>query len=885
MRLWSRMGSWWAALRRRPQMESEMDAELRFHIEAYADDLAGRGVPREEALRRARAEFGAFHRAKEECRDANGVNLVEGFIQDLRYGLRVLCKNPGFTAVALLSLGLGIGANSTIFSIVDSRLLRPWPVKDPERLVAIQTSSPKDPDFEMSSYADYRDVAGEIRAFSGVVAFGDRSGFISREGQGRQVIVEVVSPNYFTVLGISAQRGRTFSGRPEETAAEGRSVVLSHSLWQAYFGGDPALPGKTTLLDGKQFTVVGVAPRDFCGLWRGWCPDIWVTPGGWATMVPGEEESYVARNYRWFKVVGRLSPGASIAEARAQLRILARRLALAFSATNQGVEFPASPAGTADKTDLQFGIYLMAMVGLVLLISCANVANLLLAQMEKRQREIAMRRALGAAQSRLVRQLFTEGLVLSLGGGLLGVFLARLLMKALPALAPQLAGAGVRLDSRVLLFTAAISLLMAVFFGQAPAFYAVRRDLTGILKGAETQITGRARRLALRNLLVLGEVALSVVLLAGSALLARSLMYSQGINPGFDVTKNLLMMEVAPPPLYGYTEAQAAAMYPALAARAATVPGVVRVSYSRRPPLTAEEAGETMGVTIPGVEPPRGSDRFKIRFNTVGPRFFAAMGARIVSGREFNEFDLPSKPPVVIINEAMARRFWREGDAVGRSIRIGKKDYQIVGVVETGKYVDLHEAPQPYLFLPFTQEFSFECVLLVETAGDPGDLAPSILRATAAVDRNLPIVGAVTLRNHMREVLGQELAMAGLLVGLSFLGMFLAAVGLFSTIAYAVSRRTHEIGVRMALGARRNDVMWLVLLQGLGLSTIGAVIGLAGALMASRLLSQFVYGITARDPLSYTISVLVAIGVALLASYLPARRAMKVDPVVALRHE
>ena len=878
MRLWSRMGSWWAALRRRPQMESEMDAELRFHIEAYADDLAGRGVPREEAMRRAQAEFGAVDRAREECRDANGVNLVDGFIQDLRYGLRVLGKNPGFTAVALLSLGLGIGANSTIFSIVDSEMLRPWPVKDPERLVAIQ-------DFDLSSYPDYRDVAGEIPAFSGVVAYGVRGGFISREGQGRQVSVEVVSPNYFTLLGVSAQRGRMFSGRPEETAAEGRSVVVSHSLWQQYFGGDPVLPGQTTLLDGKQFTVVGVAPRDFCGLWRGRCPDIWVTTGGWATMVPGEEESYVARDDRWFKVVGRLSPGASIAEARAQLRILARRLTLAFPSTNQGMELSASPAGVADRADLQVGIYLMAMVGLVLLISCANVANLLLAQMEKRQREIAMRRALGAAQTRLVRQLFTEGLVLSLGGGLLGIFLARLLMKALPALVPDLAVTGLRLDLRVLLFTATISLLMAVVFGQAPAFYAVRRDLTGILKGAETQIRGSARRLALRNLLVLGEVALSVVLLAGSVLLVRSLIYSQGIKPGFDVKKNLLMMEIAPPQLYGYTEAQAAAIYPALAAHAATVPGVVRVSYSRRPPLTRVEAGETRAVVIPGVEPPRGSERFKIRFNTVGPGFFTTVGARMMSGREFNEFDLPSKPPVVIINETMARRFWRDGDAVGKSIRMGKTDYQIVGVVETGKYVSLHETPQPYLFLPFTQVFSFECVLLVETASDPGDLAPSILKATTAVDRNLPIVGAITLRNHMREVLAPELAMAWLLVGLSFLGMFLAAVGLFSTVAYAVSRRTHEIGVRMALGARRNDVMWLVLVQGLGLSAAGALLGLAGAVAASRMISQFVYGITARDPLSYTISVLVAIGVALLASYVPARRAMKVDPMVALRHE
>lgn len=628
MTLWSRLLSWWAALFRRPRMETEMNAELRFHIESYAEDLARRGVPAGEAMRRARAAFGALDRAREECRDASGVNLVEGFIQDVRHGLRVLRKNPGFTAVALASLGLGIGANSTIFSIVESQLLRPWPVKEPERLVAIRTNSPKEPDFDTSSYPDYCDIAAEISGFSGVVAYGNRGGFISREGQGRELNVEVVAPNYFTMLGVSAQRGRMFSGRPEETAAEGSSVVLSHGLWQDFFGGDPALPGKTTLLDGKQFTVIGVAPPDFRGLRRSWSPDIWVTTGGWTTMVPGEDQTYIARDNRWFALVGRLSPGASIAQARAQLRTLARRLALASSVTNRDVEFAASPAAVAGKADLRFGMYLIAMVGLVLLISCANVANLLLAQMEKRQREIAMRRALGAAQPRLVRQLFTEGLVLSSGGGLLGVFLARLLMRTLPALAPELAAAGLRLDLRELLFTAAISLLMAALFGQAPALYAARRDLTGILKGAEAQVRGSARHLPLRSLIVLGEVALSVVLLAGSALLVRSLIYSQRINPGFDVKKNVLMMEVAPPPLYGYTEAQAAAIYPALAARAAMVPGVVRVSYSRRPPLTSEEGGEKREVIIPGVDPPRESGSFKIRFNTVGPRFFGTVGAR-----------------------------------------------------------------------------------------------------------------------------------------------------------------------------------------------------------------------------------------------------------------
>ena len=392
-------------------------------------------------------------------------------------------------------------------------------------------------------------------------------------------------------------------------------------------------------------------------------------------------------------------------------------------------------------------------------------------------------------------------------------------------------------------------------------------------------------RFPLRSLLVSGEIALCVVLLVGSGLLLRSLLYSQGINPGFDTKRNVLMLTVAPPPLYGYNESQAAALYPALAARVESVPGVVRASYARRPPLAEDEGGETQAVIIPGVEPPPGTDHFKIRYNIVAPKFFQTIGARILNGREFNAFDTPSNVPVVIVNDAMARKFWPGQDAVGRSIQIKKKNYQIVGVVEAGRYVDLHETAQPYLFLPFTQNFSYECVLFVETAGDPRAFVRTILKETAAVDEHLPIVRAVTFSDYMREVLKAERSMATLLVSLSILGMFLAAVGLYAAVAYLVSRRTHEIGIRMALGARRAAVIRLVLAQGLRLSAVGAGIGLVGAVAVSRLMSSFLYGVRPSDPLCYVASILVAVGVALLASYFPARRATKVDPMVALRHE
>jgi len=804
---------------------------------------------------------------------------------DLRFGLRILARNPGFAAVAVVSLALGIGANSTVFSIMDSLFLRPWPVKDPGRLAMISTDSPK-LDFTSTSYPDYLDIRHEVAAFSDVVAYGDRGCFVSRKGpaQGLEANVEVVSQNYFAALGVKTLLGRAFSPLPAQSAAESRSVVVSYSLWQKYFGGDPSLPGKTTLLDDKEFTVIGVTPQKFSGLRRSF-PDIWVTKEGWETMIPGEEGNDASRENRWFDLAGHLRQGAEISEARAQLQTLAKRLALAYPSSNQEVNFSARPASEVAHEGMEVGIYLMAMVGFVLLISCANVANLLLAQTERRQREIAMRRALGAGPRRLLGQLLAEGFPLALLGGVLGCLLAAWLLKLVPALVPGISDIALTLDARVLLFTAAISFFSALVFGLVPGFWVSRSGVVPVLKGDDPRFGRTVGRVPLRSLLVSGEIALSVVLLVGSVLLLRSLRYSQRINPGFDPNKNVVMLSVAPPNFYGYSGAQARTIYPALAAAVESVPGVIRASYARRPPLIDEEEGEVQAVVIPGVQPPPGSDHFKIRYNIVGPKFFATLGARLEEGREFTDFDRPSTAPVVIINDAMARRFWPGQNAVGKALQIEKKDYQIVGVVEAGRYSHLHEAAQPYLFLPFTQVFSGECTLLVETAGDPRGLLPGILKSTTAVAKNLPIVNAVTFRESMREAMAEERAMLELLGGLSILGMILAAVGLYAAVAYLVSRRTHELGIRMALGARRGDVLRLVLLQGLRLSGAGAAVGLAGAFAASRLMSQFIYGISATDPLSYVASILVAVGVALLACYFPARRATRVDPLVALRYE
>jgi len=797
----------------------------------------------------------------------------------------MLAKNPGFAAVSVLSLALGIGANTTIFSIVDKELLNPWPVKDPGRLAMITMDAPK-LDFNSASYPDYLDIRNQVAAFSDVVAYGDRGCFLSVEGrgQGLEAIVEVVSQNYFDALGVRPILGRAFSLQASQAAAEGHSVVVSYNLWQKYFGGDPSLPGRTTLLDDKQFTVIGIAPQGFSGLRRA-SLDIWVTKEGWETMLPGEARSDAARDDRWFDVAGHLRRGTKIEEARAQLLTLAKRLASAYPSSNQGVNFITRPALELTPETAGAGLYFMIMVGLVLLISCANVANLLLAQTERRQREIAMRRAMGAGQRRLALQLLTEGLPLAVAGGALGTLLAAWLMKILPALVPGLSDTVLTLDGRVLLFTTAISLLSALVFGLVQSFWVSRSGLAPALKGDDPRLGRAMGRVPLRSLLVSGEIALSVVLLVASALLLRSLRYSQRINPGFDTNKNVVMLSVAPPQFYAYSDAQARAIYPELASRVGSLPGVIHASYARRPPLIDEEEGETLPVVIPGVQSPPGTEHFKIRYNIVGPKFFATVGARLKEGREFSDFDRPSTAPVVIINDAMARRFWPRQDPVGKALQIEKKNFQVVGVVEAGRYNRLHEVTQPYAFLPFTQAFSLECTLFVETAGDPREMLPAILKATTAVAKNLPIVNAVTFRESMREELAGERSVAELLGSLSILGMVLAAVGLYAAVAYLVNRRTRELGIRMALGARRGDVLKLVLWQGLRLSGAGAAVGLAGALAASRLMSGFIYGVAATDPLSYVASILAAMGVALAACYFPARRATKVDPLVALRYE
>jgi predicted permease len=808
--------------------------------------------------------------------------------QEARYGLRSLARSPGFAIIAVLTLAAGIGANTAIFSLVEGIYLRPWPVRDPGGLVSISTTTKTSGGFDTSSFPNYHDIRDSVSAFSGVVAEGQRGGFISGEGQGQLVSVDVVSENYFGVLGVRPALGRLFSPNPSESPAQDHEVVLSYALWQARYGSDRALVGKSILLDGRDFTIVGVVSRDFVGLEKDSPTDVWVTPGGWTTMVPGAQREFQARRDSWFSVIGRLRPGATLSQAQAQLGTLADRLANSYPGDDKEISFRAVRATQKMHQGLGAGVFLLGMVGLVLLIACANVAGLLLARAEGRRKEVAIRLALGAGRLPLLSHLVIESCLLALAGGALGLVLSVWLLDLLPMLASLSlipAATGIRIDSGVFLFTIVVSLFTAVLLGLAPGFASSRVDLVPLLKGEEPRLGGAPGRIPLRSLLVAGEVTLSVVLLVSSGLLLRSLRFSERIRPGFDPHANVLMLTLAPPVLYGYSEAQAAALYSTLAARFAVLPGVVSATYARRPPISASEIGETFTVTVPGREPKPGNESLRVRYNIVSPGFFGAIGARLLRGRDFDLSDTANSPSVAIINDEMARQLWPNQEVIGRQMLLDGRNSVVIGVVEAGRYVDLHEPPEPYIFVPYSQHFSVETVFFVRTSTDAESLVPALLAAARTVDKKLPVVDAITLSRYLSTFLAEERASARLLAGLGVLGIFLAAVGLYAVIARVVQRRTREIGIRVALGARPADILRLTLGQGIRLAAWGAAVGFLAALAVGRLMAHRLYGVKFTDPLTYLAAVALAVFIALLAASLPARRAARVDPMIALRHE
>jgi predicted permease len=811
-------------------------------------------------------------------------------LQDIRYGGRMLAKSPGVTAAAALSLALGIGANTTIFSWIKGTLLMPLPgVRNQTEVVEIidhsQAGTPNS-----ISYPDFRDIRARGDVFDGVLAHSSRWASLNTGEAGREaerVLALLVSGNYFDVLGVKPILGRTFL--PEEDEALGRNpvAVISYGLWQRRFAGDPSIVGRTVKLNGHPFTVIGVTPEPFMGTQVMLSVALFVPIMMEQQIVPGDSRLEI-RGSHWLQVMARPKRGVAQEQVNAALRTLSSQLALEYPNTNEGrlleaVPLYRSPFGPQPILGPVL-LILMAVVALVLLIACANVANLLLARALARRREIAIRLSLGASRRRLLCQLLTESVLLALVGGaaglVVGVWSVPLLMSFAPPTDMPIRLAA-EMDTTLLAFTLAVSLATGVLFGLAPALQAASPNLVASIKDDGASVASGHARSRLRDTLVAAQVALSLVLLVGAGLFMRSLARAQVADPGFE-TSDILLASIDLFP-NGYTEATGRQFQEHLVERLAALPRVRSVALSRRVPL-AFGGSSSSGVSIDGYTP-ASNEEMSVTFNSVGSRYFETMGIPIVAGREFSPADRPEDRPVIVVNDTMATRYWRGQDPVGKLVRIGQTAREVVGVVKDIKYEFLGEDPRPYMYLPLTQVYRADTIIHVRADDDPGPLAAAMRDTVRAMDPELPVFDMKTMSLHMGfGTLTQRMA-ATLLSLFGSLALFLAAVGLYGVLAYAVGQRTREIGVRMALGAKGTDIFRLVLSRGLTMVVAGMGVGLVFAGMGAQLLRTQLFGVEPTDLVTYLGTAGIFMAVALLACYLPARRAMRIDPVIALRVE
>ena len=818
---------------------------------------------------------------------------MEQVLSDVRLAVRLLARSPGFTAMAVLSLALGVGANTTIFSLMNALLLQPLPGREPARLATVYTSDYSGPLYGTSSFPDYLDFRRASPAFEGLAAYGIKPLLFTEGGESRRLLVQLVSGNFFDVLGLRASYGRTILAA-EEPPGPHPVVVLSDAFWRSRFAADPAVVGRAVALNGKPCTVVGVGPAGFTGLVRGIRVDAFV-PIAMDPVLTGD--ALDSRGSRNLLLIGRLRAGARLEDARAQLDVAARRLHASDPEpwSNRRGEPRAVSVLPEDASRVlpmlrgpiaAFLAVLFAAVGLVLLIACTNVASLLLARASARRRELAVRTALGANRSRLVRQLLTESLLLSLLAGALGVALAALALQLILALQPPLPFAlalGLELDRRVALFALVVSVATGVGFGLLPALRASRSAPLEALK-ASAGAGPRRRILALRDALVVAQVAGSLVLLVGAGLFLRSLSRAQAIDPGFDPERALVFsLDLA---AQGYDEARGAAFYAALQERIAALPGMQAVSFSSYLPLTL--GGERRGFRAVGYEPGPGED-MEVASSFVGADYFETMRTALARGRGFTKQDAPGTRPVVVVNEAFVRRFWPGRDGLGERLVApwhgDEVEMEVVGVARDGKYGSLGEEPTPYIFYPQRQLYRSQMAVVVRTQGESTALAPELQRSVHALDPALAVYDVRTLRAHLGTALYPARAAAVLLALTGVLALFLAAIGLYGVLSYLVELRTREIGVRMALGARREDVVRLVVGRGLRLAGAGLAIGLALAAGVTRLAAFLLYGTSPLDPLTFASVLALLLGVAFVAAWTPARRAAGVEPMVALREE
>jgi putative ABC transport system permease protein len=892
---------WLRSIFRRSRVEQDLDDELSFHVAMEASVQANLGVGGAEAQRRGRRSLGGYQQVKEACRDALRLGWLDALARDVRYALRSFRRSPTFTLVALLSVAIGVGANCAAFTWADALLLRPLPVARSSDVVTIGSKTSYDGVFGnvlRASYPEYTAMRDRAATFDGILAFTTFSTSLAseRDAMPQLRVGAMVSANFFDVAGVRPETGRGFMRSEGEVPGRDAVVVLSHRVWQGQFAGDRSILGRHIYLANLPFTVVGIAPHDFVGLEQFVQPDFYVPLMMWDQVLPDPRfhplESIDARA---LTIKGRLARGADVATAQADLSLAANALARRYPDTNRNRDFVV-------RTELQMRAALIPPVAMliallttlaaaVLFVACANMAGLLASRGPARAREMALRAAIGAGRSGLVRQLMTESFLLALGGGILGVAVGYASMRAfrqvqIPTDLPIVVTFG--LDRRALTFSLAVAFLSAILFGVVPALQMSRADLTAMMKGAGHG--KRGHRSWGRGVLVIGQVAVSVVLLVVATFAYRAFRRDLVGGPGYRID-HLLMMSFDTG-LVRYSESESSRFYERLIDRVRAEPGVRSASFTTAVPMQTERINSST-VVPDGYTPSPGRPNVEVMSAQVGEHYFQMMRIPIVRGREFLREDTAGAPRVAIVNELFAEHYWPGEDPLGKRLRLsdsnGDSWMQVVGVAKTSKYVLLAEPPTEYLYLPYRQNPTPFSILLIQTDGDPSGFVTPLRGIVRALNANMPVYNVRTMQDFYNlSTVGLMNTIIGTIGAMGTMGLGLALVGLYGLVAYAASRRTKEIGIRMALGADRLSVLSMVMRQGVLLSMAGLVIGLLASVAAGELLATTFVGPDADKNRDFTSLLLVAIAVFAvtgIAAFIPARHASRTDPLNALRYE
>jgi len=889
---------------KRHEAEADLNDELRFHLEKEIEQNVARGMSSEEARRQALVAFGGLQQTKEAVREVGWIHFFEIIFQDVCYTLRILRKSPMFSAVTIAVMTIGIGANSAIFSAIDSVLIKMLPIKEPEKLVLLRYRDLRGRIQPGFSYPIFQQLRDENEVLSGVCAVAESLGTYEitligpgTTGQSERARISRASGEYFQVLGINAILGRTLTPEDNAVAGAGPVAVISYGYWKRRLGLNPSVLGKSFIVNHTAFTIVGVAPQGFFGETPGQSPDVWV-PIAMADTLEGESVVNSA-NILWLEILGRLKPGVTQRQAAARIEVLLQEATAALLGPKAGsvrmaVEIvPASKGLDALRQRFSRPLQLlMGVVALILLIACVSVASLLAARATARQQEIATRVTLGASRQRLLQQLFTESLLLACAGGVLGLFFTWWTSRLLPILLfDSRTSLDLALDRRVLSFTLLISIVTGILFGMAPALQLVRGNLARSLKDDRVGLRGPKLPFGLRKILILLQVALSLLLLVGAGLFVRSLRNLNDVDPGFN-KENLLLVGLQPDPALRTDERRI--LYQELLDSVHALPGVRSSSVSVG--AFSDSGSNWSPMAVEGYTPVPG-EYSSVAFDIVSPAFFETMGIPLLAGRDFRQQDDSTSPRVAIVNETFARHYFGNASPVGKHfalLRLDRDPMEIIGVVKDAKYSSLREQPRSFYYAAFRQPDRFDMtravrMLEVRTLADPLAMAGAVRSAVSSATAKLRVENITTMTVQVEDSLRQERMLAQLFSAFGIFALLLACVGLYGIMSYAVTRRTNEIGIRMALGAERSAVLWMMLREAFLLVSVGIAMGIplamAGAKLASSFVSGLLFGLKANDPATIVIAASTMTAVGILAGYLPARRAANVDPLVAIRYE